>query len=320
MNVYFTRKDYRSLKRCLSGENRESPIGWRETLNNVAVSLTGENIRQTGPETLVKQALLFSFKPDLMTYLFALLRKKIIYTCWGVPKRIKGLGAIGTYLKEKKLNYILRMSSKIFVNDETTYNYVKSVNSRVKIIPYVVDRNYFKSSSDMETDDYYLVPGDNDRDENLVVEMARHGIPILRICRKDNRIYELEENRNIRNLKVKKNVSYNMLLNCYKNARAVLLPLNSINHAGGQTSLLEALSCGKRVIITETRTSQIKKSEFIKCVKSNTIDEWLNAIEELSAVKVNIIEKNRIRNLTEENGVNNVERIIFEEIKEIINV
>jgi glycosyltransferase involved in cell wall biosynthesis len=60
----------------------------------------------------------------------------------------------------------------------------------------------------------------------------------------------------------------------------VVLPLTGDNHAAGQTSILEALSCGAPVVISRGRTSAIFPgvATVIVCASQDP-DEWVETIE-----------------------------------------
>lgn len=76
--------------------------------------------------------------------------------------------------------------------------------------------------------------------------------------------------------------SYAMLREYYYDCKAVLIPVNVRNHvANGASVLVEALACGKPIVVSDLNTNfiDVEKEEVGLKVKMHDSDDWCRAIE-----------------------------------------
>jgi len=102
-------------------------------------------------------------------------------------------------------------------------------------------------------ENYILIMGDVDREEETTAKaLKRLPYPILRVTRdpktakKANYIWS---SMGVKNWNILVNVSFKLLREIYRGARVVIVPARSRVHPAGMTSMSEAMSCGRPVVI-----------------------------------------------------------------------
>lgn len=275
--------EYRNESIKKSGQNR--PQDLYDVMQLVANSMIRSARLGTLQEGIYSpDSLIISWSPNLYVLLLSILRRNIFYLCWGVPKyKSSVLGR----LKEYKLKLILRNVTAIFVNDTVTQKDVYHITGVESAkIYYVVDNNYFYYTPYVNRGDYILVPGNNDRDEDLVVELSRRGYSIIRLTR-DSRVKNLYETKfKSSSVDLRFHVTVAQVRDLYQNAKMVVLPICSDNHAAGQTAILEAISCGTPVVLSSGRTSSIVDGvDSVSLCHTNACDEWITAIEQAEKIE-----------------------------------
>lgn len=203
--------------------------------------------------------------------------------CWGIPKKSENY--LTNYLKSWKLKIILRNSSVILVNDQLTFKDVLRFGvdkNKLELFPYIVDTSFFSFTPYHKREKFILVPGDNDRDEELVKKISTSTpYKIIRVTR-DKRNLERYKNDKSSRVDVRYDIRFSELRDLYKSAYIVALPIKSDNHAAGQTSVLEALSCGAPVLISKGRTSSIvNKYDSVLEVPDNKLETWIESVEKM---------------------------------------
>jgi len=200
-----------------------------------------------------------------------------------------GGGAFIMRVKKLRLKLILRSAKVILANDRVTQSDIQVLTGRTAIlIPYVVDAAFFQYGEPHERDEFILVPGNNDRDEDLVFAIAQAGIKVVRVTLEPKVVAHYRSVDITRIVDVRYKVGYGELRMLYQKARAVALPLKTGNHPAGQTSLLEAVVAGAPIVISKGRVSE--EVQYLKSVitcEGNQIHEWLTAFGSARATLVN---------------------------------
>ncbi len=215
--------------------------------------------------------------PSVYAFLTCLLNRQTIYLCWGLPR--KSSFSFFYHLKKWKLQLILCFSRVILVNDEKTLADLSALKvGAVRLFPYIVDADFFRFSPYSYRESFVLIPGDNDRDENLINQLSSI-LPckIVRVTR-DRKVLDFHKNNTNSTIEVRFNICFSELSLLYQTARVVILPIKTDEHVAGQTSILEALACGTPVLITKGLTSSIFRNyASVLEVQKNDLDLWVKA-------------------------------------------
>lgn len=130
--------------------------------------------------------------------------------------------------------------------------------ARAVSLPFGVDTNYFAPAEDPGRGDFILVPGNHQRDEHAVLELARAGTSwkIVRVADAPwvRHVYlpALAAEASLADaLRFERSVAPERLRALYRAARLVWLPLQSSNEPAGLTAALEAAACGRPVLVTQ---------------------------------------------------------------------
>jgi hypothetical protein len=206
-----------------------------------------------------RSTILFSFNPTLLTVLHTVIHRKTIYLCWGInsDRTIKG------FLSRLKLRIIFKLSKVVLVNDIETKIDIEKFGVQTKLVPYPVDTNFFRCESRNFEFDIICI-GNNDRDESIVLSLANQGYKVARITR-DPKVLDFYKDSKLVNLYY--NLSYVDLRKLICLSRLMIMPIKKkCYHAAGQTSILEGLSCGKKIVILNSRlTDSFKNKGLFFC-------------------------------------------------------
>lgn len=234
-----------------------APRRWHHVLSAVAASLGDPLPRPFRMREVLAPGRVFLFwHPGPEALSIGLARRRLIYLCWGMPSP-EGSN-LSRRIKRERLRMVLKFAHTVAVNDPVTALEVRALSGRDSVrIPYLVDTDFFAYSPPEQRGKEVLVPGDNDRDESLVRDLARAGTEVVRVTRAQEVVDYHRRQGALPGLAVRMNVPFTELRSLYQRAQAVLLPIRSRHHAAGQTSLLEALSTGAPVIISAGRVATI---------------------------------------------------------------
>lgn len=129
--------------------------------------------------------------------------------------------------------------------------------NKTSIIKFGVDTNFWKPSNEVKRDYFFSAGQDPQRDFNTLMRVNL-----------DYQIHihtELKINSSRQNIKITNGSFYNRKLSdaelreLYQNSIAVIVPLKDVIQPSGYSVTLQAMSCGKPVIITNTKGLWDKK-------------------------------------------------------------
>lgn len=240
---------------------------------------------------LVRGSVSYCFNPSIFALSAAVSPKcGSVYLCWGTPDEDRGWFA--NILRYTLLRAILRSSDIVQVNEQTTAAAIKRISGRhnVDVVTYLVDSKFFRPpTSDLrQASGFILVPGNNGRDEALVLKLSSAGLPIVRITSEPRVIAQYKTfgwPERYPNLRLSFNVGWMELRELYRGCSAVFLPMLKVNHAAGQTAMLEAAACGARIISLRTRLAGIPAKgvlEEVDHLSFQEIVEFLGCAVELA--------------------------------------
>lgn len=216
-------------------QRAERPITWsgfREALNRWAM------------ENGAPREVLFD-NPHWSLLSRAVFGPPYVYLCWGTPKR----GTRWRWARTLRLKAILAAATVLLVHDPITGRWIRRfVGRQAVLVRHPVDTTFFHPApAGWPRRGHILVPGNNDRREKVVLELARLGIEVVRVCRDPRTVKVYDQFGVPKNVKLAYRVSWDRLRELYWDAVAVVLPTGGTTHAAGQTAMLEAIACGTQV-------------------------------------------------------------------------
>lgn len=181
-----------------------------------------------------------------------LLRGRLVVLLWSLPRP----GALRRALFKCQLDAAVTLA----VNDSETGRQLKlewpEMAAKVVFVTHPVDTKFFYPPKN-RTGEFILVPGDKDRDEEFVLQLASTSeLPVVRVTRepKVKRFYE-DHNCDPLRLKVMFRVTFPELRELYQRAKAVVLPVMNQRHPAGLNSLLEGMACGCPCLVACGKTT-----------------------------------------------------------------
>ena len=204
------------------------------------------------------------------TILAALLRRPLVYLCWG--------NDYNRGVRRAIVQMILRRARIVLVNEQRTADEVRSMAGvEPRKVPYLVDTDFYPCAPARERVDFLFCPGANDRDGEMLVALAERGHRVVWL----NNVPELSARFAGRSerLELVSAVSFGELRDLYRCCRAVVTPLTRDIHAAGQTTTLEALASGCAVVIGAGRTADLFAGDgLVSVVAGNDPAAWEAAI------------------------------------------
>jgi glycosyltransferase involved in cell wall biosynthesis len=256
-------------------EGRPVPLRWFGLLDDLSRGLSGETAQRWSPRDLVSaRGQLVAWLPSSAAIATAIRGGPLSYLCWGVPDYV---GA-KTFL----FMTLLSRATHLLVNDEVTRDEIKVQTGRTAaLVPYFVDTEFFAYRGLEERGDFIFCNGSNGRDPSMLAGLAERGHDVAWLCN-DPVLREAFRSRHPR-LKLCSRLSYEELRRLYQTCAAVITPVGSDTHAAGQTTGLEALSCGAPLLISQCRAATIfagLPSAYI--VSSDDSEQWSTKVASLA--------------------------------------
>ena len=184
---------------------------------------------------------------------FGLVRPPVVYAAIGLPERLAQLRTAfarrlfrGAY---RRLHTIVAYG---WGEVEELRRWLGDAGPRIEFVPFGVDTDYFRPDQAVQSeDDVVSVGADPRRDFALLVELAR------RLPDHSFRIVASADNgRSLggrpANVALEVDVPFDRVRECLLGARVVVLPVRENSYSGATTTLLQAMACGKPVVVTHT--------------------------------------------------------------------
>ena len=224
-----------------------------------------------------------------------LLKNKIIFINMGLFAKKQGL--IKTYFYKKILQNIKMLSLSKF---ETKFLSNEFDSKNVYYLPFGVDMSFWKKNNLNKNNSYILsIGGDLARDWNLLINSWQSDFPLLKIV-SPNKINTSKNNIEIVSSDWKEEkLSDIEIKEIILNSLFVIIPLKETIQPSGQSSCLQAMACGKAVLISDItgiwdRNLLINKENLL-LVKPSDKDSLINGVKIL-------IKDNALRTKLEING------------------
>lgn len=262
-------------QRSERAEGVEVPLRWHQLLDWLSRTHTGRGVTETSmTHVLSGRARLLAWQPSYNALLAAMGLGGLIYLCWGFPYRVGW--------RDRRLELILRRAQHLLVNDDATKAEIAGrIGREAQIVPFFVDTQFFAFRPLHGRDDFLFCNGINDRDPDLLLSLARRGHRIVWLVNDDSLFQKYEGSH--ANLSLRRNVTYAELRFLYQTCRATIMPTIRDAHCAGQTTGMEAISCGAPLLMSPGRTAGILAPlPSVVVVADNSSDSWDAAVRAMS--------------------------------------
>lgn len=192
---------------------------------------------------------------------------RFILNTYKVPSN--GPHALKTRLSDRLLGNAIEAASGVITISQSQASSLKPYNPNVLWVPFASDANWwtprlpddaFLARHGIGYRNYVLIMGDVYRDEETTLKAVRElKHPILRVTRSPQTALAAKEAfraLHITDGNILVNVSFELLREIYRGARAVVVAARSNVYPAGMTSLTEAMSCGRPVVIPAGLTTE----------------------------------------------------------------
>ena len=179
---------------------------------------------------------------------FGVVKSKIVFICMGL------LTNKNNFLKIIIFKYIFK-KVKLLTISKVEYKFLKSLfhKSDVGYMPFGVDKEFWLPKNKTNNYDPYVLAIGNDlaRDWDLLVSSWEEDFPNLKI------ITSLPINNTKKNIEVisgnwhSKTLTDEKMRDLYCNSEFIIIPLKETLQPSGQSTCLQAMSCGKAVVLTK---------------------------------------------------------------------
>lgn len=182
-----------------------------------------------------------------------LVRTPIVYAAIGLPERLAQLRT--GFARRRFLDAYRRLSAIVaygWGEVEELRAWVGPGGPPVELVPFGVDTEYFRPDDTVEpVADVVSVGADPRRDFVLLAEVARRH-PELSF-----RVVASAENARLlgdlpANVSLEVDAPFARVRDCLVGARVVALPVRENSYSGATTTLLQAMACGKPVVVSRT--------------------------------------------------------------------
>ncbi len=242
---------------CEAHDNRRRPIRWSEFVAMLKKERVQPEKRILGGFYLAKRHNnTLYYHPTWLLFLQAFFGMSFAYVCWGLPKRGRFLRTLLLF----RLRVILRCAKIVIVHDHVTGRYLKlKWGIRTIWLPYPVDVEYFGCCM-KPREDFILVLGDNDRDEEYVKLLAQRltSVKIIRVVNCLRLGGELRGQYELyTSVRVLVSIPDPTVRELLQRATAVLIPIRRTTHAAGLSTAMEAWAAGACVLTNSLRITLV---------------------------------------------------------------
>lgn len=163
---------------------------------------------------------------------------------------------------------------------------LETTKDMVRFVRMGIDTTFFRPM-ELPSDGYILCPGDQDRDEQLVIKIAQQvSCKVIRVTRRKS-VYSqcIDLARAQSNISVLYDVPFMALRSLYARSRLVILPLLDVDHPAGMTARLEAMAMAKPVIISDGMSAEgcSLAENGVAVIKGNTPQKWFDCLGRMLA-------------------------------------
>ena len=191
--------------------------------------------------------------PILLFKYLRLVKKPIVVASIGVPEYLNQYeGKALLFLKK-----IFKSADRIICYGyEEQFDIIRLLDiprERIIFLPFGIDTEYFlpKNTEQYQVKSLLSVGADNNRDyKSLLLVMKKFPDLNLDLITYPHNIHGLSIPPNV---EVHYNISFSKLKNFYSRANIIVLPVKENSYSGATTCLLQAMSMGKAVVVSNTK-------------------------------------------------------------------
>jgi glycosyltransferase involved in cell wall biosynthesis len=192
--------------------------------------------------------------PVAMLKRMGLAKAPLVYCSQGLAHRVEELQRrswLGGLVKSVFGSFV-RMADRVIVLGEGAAGPLVDLFALrpedVAVLPFGVDELFWRPAGDVDEEDYILSVGsDSARDYATLLQAA--GATALRIVTRR----KLPPDLLGPGVRVRSDYTPLQLRELYRRSRFVVIPLKDVDQPSGQSAALQAMACGKAVILTRTR-------------------------------------------------------------------
>ncbi len=253
------------------------PLRWHQFIDQLSIRLSGEPARCFDPAAYLlgkSPVLAWHYSVDAISA--AILGSRLVYMSWGIV-HMNGP-------KSWLVRLVLKRASHVLVNEVVSGQQVHDlVKRKAKQLPFFIDTTYFSFAPVVGRKPFVFCPGSNDRDPDLLLGLAEQGLEIRWLVNDGN--LRARYGRAHPNLQMVSNVPFAELRSLYQTCAACIMPALQDVHAAGQTTGLEAISCGAPLIMSRGRTAGIFANlPSVHIIDDHSPSVWLRSVRDWLAV------------------------------------
>lgn len=240
--------------------------------------------------------------PDSMALGLAYFRNKkklktpIVYIEMGLASRLYNLKKRNKILYAITKNYcknLIKNCRKIIFLGKGEYDFFLNefddIKEKFYFLPFGVDTDFWVPVEGQSNDESFIlfVGNDSNRDFELVVKIAEE-LKQVKFRFVTSRIKKQEVPKNVELIRGDwrtANISDVEMRKIYQDSALVILPLKNSLQPSGQSVALQAMACGKPVLITKTRgfwdTENFINRKHIFFIVSNEVEKWVDIIKNI---------------------------------------
>ena len=192
--------------------------------------------------------------PLLMFKSMGWLKQPIIYFSQGLSDRLENLpdNVINRFIIKKYTKWIHCADGIMVLGKGAAISMEKVFNlppGSVTVNPFGIDTDFWTPGDKEGSNDFILSIGsDQGRDYDTLLKSISDDKPLHIVTR-----LKVNNGSDLKHVSVKSDYDNLQLRELYRNCRFVVIPLKDISQPSGQSATLQAMSCGKTVILTKTR-------------------------------------------------------------------
>ena len=136
-------------------------------------------------------------------------------------------------------------------------------SSRISFLNWRIDTDWYHPKNCEDRPDWYVVPGNAHRDEEVVDALVREGFNIIRVGRSEELMRRFEAYSDTTNFRIEVNLTHIDYRHLIQSAKAILLPIKECDEPAGLTACLEAIACEVPLLISKS----IGVTDIVEAIK-----------------------------------------------------